>query len=268
MTTLRELWDPERPTIGGWCVMPGTFSAELMGRCGFDWVCIDTQHGLIAYDQMVPMLQALAITGTPAFVRVRWNEPGEIMKALDAGAQGVIVPMVNSPAEARQAIGAARYPPDGFRSWGPIRAALGVDGYSPAVANRRTVVAIMIETASGVEAMDEILAVPGVDAVYVGPNDLAVTHGLAPSATVEDPEHERLIRDILAGCRRSQVVAGIHCGSVETARRWREAGFRMLNVASDAVFMRKEAAGVVQAMAQKGEAEREPEPGPRSSSYA
>jgi 4-hydroxy-2-oxoheptanedioate aldolase len=244
--------------------MGGAFSAELMGRCGFDWVCIDTQHGVVGYDQMVPMLQALAITGTPAFVRVRWNEPGEIMKALDAGAQGVVVPMVNSPEEARQAVAAARYPPDGYRSWGPVRAALGVDGYSPEVANRRTVVTIMIETASGVKAMDDTLSVPGVDAVYVGPNDLAVTHGLPPSATVDDPRHEQLIRDILAGCQRHRIVAGIHCGSVETAQRWREAGFRMLNVSSDAVFMRQQAAKVLKALA--AEPARGGEPG--SSSYA
>jgi 4-hydroxy-2-oxoheptanedioate aldolase len=262
MTALRELWDSGRPTIGGWCVMPGVFSAELMGRSGFDWVCVDTQHGLVGYDQMVPMLQALAVSGTPAFVRVRWNEPGEIMKALDAGAQGVIVPMVNSAEEARRAVGASRYPPDGYRSWGPVRAALGVEGYSPELGNRRTLVAIMIETDSGLERMDDILAVPGIDAVYVGPNDLAVTHGLPPSAKVEDEEHAALIGAILAGCRRHGVVAGIHCGSVETAQRWREAGFRMLNVNSDAVFMREQAAAVV------GELRGERSAGPRSSSYA
>jgi 4-hydroxy-2-oxoheptanedioate aldolase len=215
-----------------------------MGRSGFDWVCVDTQHGLVGYDQMVPMLQAVAITGTPAFVRVRWNEPGEIMKALDAGAQGVIVPMVNSAEEARQVVGAARYPPEGFRSWGPVRAALGVENYSPETANRRTVVAIMIETDSGVERMDDILAVPGVDAVYVS------------------PEHAELIGAILAGCQRHDVVAGIHCGSVETAQRWLGAGFRMLNVNSDAVFMRQQAGAVVRALTGGRST------GPKSSSYA
>jgi 4-hydroxy-2-oxoheptanedioate aldolase len=242
--------------------MPGAFSAELMGRSGFDWVCIDTQHGLVGYDQMVLMLQGLATTATPAFVRVRWNEPGEIMKALDAGAQGVIVPMVNSGEEARQAVSASRYPPDGYRSWGPVRAALGVDGYSPESANRRTVVAIMIETADGLANMDEILAVPGIDAVYVGPNDLAVSHGLPPSSTAENREHEALIRSILAACRRHQVVAGIHCGSVETAQRWLEAGFGMVNVNSDAVFMREQAEAVVKALTGRGA------PTPRTSSYA
>ncbi len=249
MSTLRELWDGGGVTVGAWCVMPGAFSAELMGRCGFDWVCVDTQHGLVGHDQMALMIQGLAITGTPAFVRVPWNQPGDIMKALDAGAQGVVVPMVNSAEEARRAVAAARYPPEGTRSWGPIRAALGVDGYTPAAANRRVVVTVMIETPAGLQAADEILAVPGVDAVYVGPNDLAVGHGLPPSSDAENPEHRRLIEAILASAQRHRVVAGIHCGSLETARMWRGSGFRMLNVNSDAVFMRQAALEVVNGLA-------------------
>jgi 4-hydroxy-2-oxoheptanedioate aldolase len=263
MTTLRELWDRGGMTVGGWCVVPSAFSAELMGRIGFDWVCIDAQHGLVGYDQMALMLQALSITGTPAFVRVPWNAPGDLMKALDAGAQGVIVPMVNSAEEARQAVRASRYPPEGFRSWGPIRAALGVDGYSPAVGNRRVVVAVMIETAAGVAAADEILSVPGVDAVYVGPNDLAITHGMATSADAFGDEHAAIVEGILAACLRHGVVPGIHCGSIDTARRWRERGFRMVNVTSDAIFMRTSAAAVTRALTEQ------PAPaGPASSSYA
>lgn len=249
MSSLRELWDRGGVTIGGWCVIPSPFSAELMGRAGFDWVCIDTQHGLIGFDQMAPMLQTLAVTGTPAFVRVPWNTPSDIMKALDAGAQGVIVPMVNSADDARRVVGACRYPPEGYRSWGPIRAALGIDGYSPEVGNRRVVVAVMIETVDGVAAVDEILAVPGVDAVYVGPNDLAITHGMQPSADAFSDEHAELVARVLAACGRHGVVPGIHCGSVDTARRWRDRGFRMLNVTSDAVFMRTGASAVVKALA-------------------
>lgn len=264
MTSLRERWDRGGVLVGGWCVVPSAFSAELMGRSGFDWVCVDTQHGLIGYDLMTVMLQALAITGTPAFVRVPWNNPADIMKALDAGAQGLIVPMVNSAAEAGQAVAACRYPPDGYRSWGPIRAALGVDGYGPATANRRTVLAVMIETAAGLRNVDEILSVPGVDAVYVGPSDLAVSHGLAPNPNAEDPEHARLIERILEACQRHGVVPGIHCGSAETALRWRERGFRMLNVNSDGVFLRQGATAVVKALAGAPEAAARP----ASSSYA
>jgi 4-hydroxy-2-oxoheptanedioate aldolase len=262
-TTLRELWDSGRPTLGGWCAMPGAFSAELMGRSGFDWVCIDTQHGLIGHDQMNVMLQALAITGTPAFVRVPWNHPADIMKALDAGAQGVVIPMVNSAEEARKAVGACRYPPDGYRSWGPVRAALGVDGYTPATANRRVVCAVMIETRAGVENADQILSVPGIDAVYIGPNDLAVTHGLAPSADPAEPRHIELIEEILDACQRHGVAAGLHCANSDGARKWRERGFRMLNVKSDAVFMREAASATVKALT--GEREAEPR---ASTSYA
>ena len=129
--TLRELWDGTEATIGGWCSIPSPFSAEMMGRSGFDWVCIDTQHGVIGYDQMMPMLQALSITATPAFVRVPWNQPDHIMKALDAGAQGVIVPMVSTEEDAKAAVAAAKYPPVGMRSWGPIRAALDVFEVEP-----------------------------------------------------------------------------------------------------------------------------------------
>lgn len=229
-------------------MIPSPFTAELMGRAGYDWVCIDTQHGLIGYDQMLPMLQALSATGTPAFVRVPWNQPYDIMKALDAGAEGVIVPMVSSVDEARRAVGACRYPPAGFRSWGPTRAALQVTGYGPEAANRAVVCVVMVETAEGMAALDEIVAVPGVDGVYVGPNDLAVTHGMKPDATASAPEHRRLIETILHACVREGVVAGIHCAGPDTADKWREAGFRMLNVDSDAMFLRAGAARVLEAM--------------------
>lgn len=246
--SLRELWEKGEPTIGGWCVIPSPFVAELMGRAGYDWVCLDTQHGLIGYDQMLPMLQGLSAAGTPAFVRVRWNDPSEIMKALDAGAQGVIVPMVNSAADARQAVAASRYPPQGFRSYGPTRAALQVTDFSPERANRAVVCVVMIETQEALAAADDIVAVPGVDGVYVGPNDLAVTHGLKPDGTASNPEHRRLIETILAACERHGVTAGIHCAGPETALGWREAGFRMLNVDNDALFVRGGAARVLDAL--------------------
>lgn len=239
--TLRELWDKGDATIGGWCGIPSAFSAELMGRCGFDWVCVDMQHGLVGYDSMVGMLQGLAITDTPAFVRVPWNQPDHVMKALDAGAQGIIVPMVGTADEARAAVDVVKYPPLGHRSWGPIRAALGVDGYSPELGNQRTVLAVMIETPEGIANMDEILSVPGVDAAYVGPSDLALGHGMSPTLAASEPEHERLILSVVEACRRNDVVAGIHCDGAATVARWREQGYRMLTLANDASLMRKAA---------------------------
>jgi 4-hydroxy-2-oxoheptanedioate aldolase len=244
--TLRELWDGGEPTLGGWCAIPSTFSAELIGRAGFDWVCVDTQHGLIGYDQMVLMLQALSATNTPTFVRVPWNEPAEIMKALDAGANGVLVPMVNSADEARRAVGACRYAPEGYRSWGPIRASLLRPGFAPENANREVVCAVMVETRAAVEQLDEILAVPGIDAVFVGPNDLAVSVGALPAYEPKEPEHRRLIEAILSGCVEKGIVAGVYCGGVEMVKQWREKGFKMLAVTNDAVLLRTAAANLVQ----------------------
>jgi len=262
MPRLREVWDRGGVSVGGWCVIPSPFSAELMGLAGFDWVCLDMQHGLIGYDAMVPMLQAVSRTGTPAFVRVPWNQPDHIMKALDAGAQGVVVPMVNSVADAQAATGACRYPPRGYRSWGPVRAALELSGFNPELANRDVVCAVMVETAAALADLDAILSVPGIDAVYVGPNDMAVTHGLPPNANPTDPEHRRLISSVREACDRHGIVAGIHCGSVETAAGWREEGFRMLNVLSDAVLLRTAATDVVKKLTG------EPAPQPTTSSYA
>jgi 4-hydroxy-2-oxoheptanedioate aldolase len=227
MKTLRERWQAGEPTVGAWCTIPSPWTAEVAARSGHDWVCVDTQHGLIGYDVMLPMLQAISAGGVASFVRVQWNEPGTIMKALDAGAGGVIVPMVNSPEEARSVVGACRYPPEGFRSMGPTRArTLGGDWRLP-------ICVVMIETVEAVKRADEILAVPGVDAVFVGPNDLAVSAGLDSSYEGRHPEHRRLIEAVAKSAKAHGVVAGIMCGSAEVATQWHKAGYQMLALESD-----------------------------------
>jgi 4-hydroxy-2-oxoheptanedioate aldolase len=224
--------------IGAWCAIPNAFTAEIIGLSSFDFVTIDTQHGLIGYPDMRAMLQALSRSNAKTMVRVHWNEPGEIMKALDAGAQGVIIPMVNSPEEARIATEACRYPPLGIRSWGPTRASLGRPDFTPEYSNEHVVCAVMVETVDAVARIDEILAVPGIDAVFIGPNDLAISAGLPPTSDPTDPEHERLISAILKACQAHDVVAGISCGSAELAQRWSNEGFRMLAVPSDVALLR------------------------------
>ena len=259
--SLRETFSRQAHTFGGWCGIPSPVSAELIGRSGFDWVCIDCQHGLVGYDAMVPMLQALSITRTPAWVRVPWNQPDHIMKALDAGAEGVIVPMVGIAAEAAAAVDSVKYPPFGHRSWGPVRAAFDVPDYTAETANRRTMVAVMIETPDGVENLDQILEVPGVDAVYVGPADLGLSHGHTPGLDMPaGSAHEELILRVLDGCRRHEVIAGIHTSGVENARRWMQAGFQMLTIASDAAFLRGGAQAAVRDLRGAGE------PGEKSTS--
>ena len=227
MSSLRERWKAGEATLGAWCTIPSSWTAEVAARSGHDWVCVDTQHGLIDYDVMLPMLQAISAGGVPSFVRVPWNEPGAIMKALDAGAGGVIVPMINSVGEARSAVGAMRYPPDGIRSMGPVRArAVDTEWQHP-------ICVVMIETVTAVEHAQDILAVPGVDAVFVGPNDLAVSAGLDSSYEGRHPEHRRLIEAIAQAARANGVAAGIMCGTPEVARQWHELGFVMLGLQSD-----------------------------------
>jgi len=227
-----ERWSAGQPAYGTVCAIPSPFVAELLVNSGFEWLCIDCQHGLISDQDMIGMLQAVGSRAT-TFVRVAWNRPEQIMRALDSGADGVIVPMVNSAAEARMAASACRYPPAGHRSFGPTRAALKVTDFTPESANRRVLCAVMIETREGAEHADEILGVEGVDAVWVGPWDLSlsVSGGLeAPGETARDV---KLIQSVLESCRRNGVIPGISVGTAEQARYWRDAGFTMIAAASD-----------------------------------
>jgi 4-hydroxy-2-oxoheptanedioate aldolase len=245
---LRDVLTSGKPSYGGWCVIPGSFTAELMARAGFDWVCIDQQHGLIGYTDTLPMLQALSVNATPSMVRVPWNDPASIMKALDAGAAGVIVPMVNSAAEALAAVGACRYPPEGYRSWGPTRASLGIPDYSPELANRSVVCTVMVETVGALERLGEIVSVPGVDAVFMGPSDLAVSMGFAPRS--DETEHRRRLEGVPKVCRDHGVTAGIACGSPELLSRWRDAGYTMLAMPSEMVLLRQAAAAMLNTVRQ------------------
>jgi len=239
MSSLRERWKAGEATLGAWCTIPSSWTAEVAARTGHDWVCIDTQHGLIGYDVMLPMLQAISAGGVPSFVRVPWNEPGAIMKALDAGAGGVIVPMINSVEEAKAAVGACRYPPIGMRSMGPIRARdVDSDWQHP-------ICVVMIETVQAVAQARDILGVPGVDAVFVGPNDLAVSAGLESGYEGRHPEHRRLIEAIAEAAHASGVAAGIMCGSAEVARQWHEIGFVMLGLQSDTRLLSAASEGIV-----------------------
>jgi 4-hydroxy-2-oxoheptanedioate aldolase len=252
--TLRQLWTDGGPTLGGWCSIPSSYTAEIVAA-SFDWVCIDMQHGLTGQETMVTMLQSLAITRTPGFVRVSWNGPGEIMRALDAGAQGIIVPMIQSVADAKAAVGACRYAPDGYRSWGPSRNALYSSRLDPAEINRQIICTIMVETTDSIDALDEILEVPGIDAVFVGPSDLAVSMGIDPTHAFENSEHEKLVRQVLAACRRRAIVAGMFCGGAEQAIRWRDAGFSMLALQTDARLLRAAAQELVRSVREAPKAE-------------
>lgn len=245
---LKRLWSEGQPALGGWLTIPSSFSAELFGNAGFDWVCVDMQHGLIDYQVGVTMLQALSTSETVPIVRVPWNEPGIIMKSLDAGGYGVIVPMVNSKAEAEAAVGACRYAPDGFRSYGPVRAAVyGGRDYS-AKANEEMLCIVMIETREAVQNVDEILSVPGVDVAYIGPADLSVSLGLPPASYHEEAAYAEAVQKVVDACSRHGVIAGFHGGNPTNARARIEQGFRFVEVASDAEAMMRSVIGDLKAM--------------------
>jgi 4-hydroxy-2-oxoheptanedioate aldolase len=245
---VREAWATGRPALGAWLMIPSAFCAEIVAHAQFDWVCVDMQHGVIDYAQMVTMLQAVSSTDVTPLVRVPWNEPGIIGKTLDAGARGVIIPMVNSRADAERAVQACRYAPQGARSYGPVRANYyaGFDYF--ANANDDVLCIVMIETRDAVARVDEILAVPGIDAVYVGPADLSVTLGLPPAPDQDAASFSDAITRILEACHAHGVVPGI-AGNQQTAPKRIEQGFRLVEVAADAALLARGAGLALQAVA-------------------
>src|SRR5260221_14455562 len=179
---VRELWQAGKPVINSWLGIPSSFSAEVMGHAGWDSLVVDMQHGMIDYQMMVTMLQGISCPSTTPLVRVPWNDPAHIQKVLDAGAYGIICPMINNRAEAEKFVSSMRYAPIGSRSSGPIRASLYGGADYHAKANDIVVAFGMIETVEAMENLDQILPGKRFDAVYVGPNDLSVPLGYAPGA--------------------------------------------------------------------------------------
>jgi 4-hydroxy-2-oxoheptanedioate aldolase len=232
VTCLPELWKSGGTALGAWISLRESLLAEVAANTGFDYVCIDMQHGLADYEQTLALLHAVARTPAIPIVRVPWNEQGIIGRVLDAGALGVIIPMVNSPEEARRAVAACRYAPHGARSFGPLAAGIrhGV-GY---VGTANDVVACipMIETRQAVEGIDDILAVGGIDAVYVGPADLSLTYGLPPAMDNPGDPFDSALTTVVDACQRHGVVPGIHTSAALAGKR-SKAGFRMMTVGSD-----------------------------------
>jgi len=234
--SLRQRWAEGHATLGCWLSSANTVSAEIAGRADFDYVCIDAQHGATDYQTAVPMIQAIELGGGIPIARVPWNDPGIIGKMLDAGCHGVIVPMVNTRAQAQAVVQACRYAPDGSRSYGPTVVMPRHDGYLDWA--RRTVAVIpMIETTEAIANLDEILSVPGIDAIYVGPSDLSLTLGLPPGNNDGEPAFDEALATIVAGCERHGVVAGIHASGALAPRRM-ASGFKMMTVASDVLALR------------------------------
>ena len=232
---------------GAFCGTPSSFTTEVLADIGFDYVVIDCQHGLVGYEAMWPMVQAMRFAPTIVLVRVPANEAGWPERALDAGADGIVFPMVNSRADAEAAVRACRYAPWGDRSFGPVRAGMLV-GRDPEVANRENLCIVMVETAEAVDRADEICATPGVDGVYVGPADLGVSLGLPADRWFVDDRHTGAIARVLAACGRAGIPAGIHTSGPAMAKGFEADGFRILTVFQDTTALRAGAAAALSAM--------------------
>jgi 4-hydroxy-2-oxoheptanedioate aldolase len=244
---IRKIWAEGGTVLNGWCGIPDSFAAELMAHAGWDTVTIDCQHGLVAYQAMVAMLQAISTSAAAAFVRVSDNDPAEIMKALDAGAVGIICPMINDAESCERFVAACRYPPIGNRSSGPTRSAL-YGGADYAFANRSVITIAMIETVTALENCDSILSTPGLDAVYVGPSDISLSLGLSGSLDKQDDVLLNAFSKILACCGRQGLPAGVHTNGPTYARQMLGMGFKWVTVSSDTKLLTNGARTILASM--------------------
>lgn len=245
---LKALWAEGKPTINGWCSIGNPFTAEIMAAQGFDSVTVDMQHGALDYSALLPMLQAMQASGATLMARVPWLEPGIIMKALDAGAFGIICPMVNTAEEAARFVSYLRYPPLGTRSFGPTRVAFAAGASYGAEANDNILAFAMIETADGMANLDSIAATPGLDGIYVGPSDLSLSLSqgkLSPGMDREEPEMIAALQTILAACKKNGIRAALHCGSPDYAARAVGWGYDMTTVGGDTRFLAAAAGAAV-----------------------
>lgn len=240
---LRERLAAGKVLRGAWISSPSMVTAEAIAGLGFDYVCADMQHGVIDYTDAVPMFAAIQAQGAVPIARLLANEWTSIGKIVDAGALGIVVPMVNTAAEAAAVVEATRYPPRGKRSFGPTRASVAI-GSRDIADLEQVFIAVMVETKTGLDNVEEIAATEGVDAVYVGPNDLALALGVPGDYEPQDPVHLEALARIRQACAAAGKIAGIHCVNGAMAGRRLTQGFRMTTVINDVALVRS--AGAVE----------------------
>jgi 4-hydroxy-2-oxoheptanedioate aldolase len=235
---VKELWRAGKPVVTGWCTTPDPYVAEAMARAGFDTLVLDMQHGMaIGPDRAAVWLQVVGQQDVTPIVRIPWNEPAFAQWVLDAGAMGIIIPMVNNTEEARKAIGACRYPPLGYRSYGPNRARFFEPDYFPH-ANQEILCLPMMETVEGIEHVEEIAQLPGIDGFWIGPSDLAVSMGLPPKQYRDDPRHAAAVQRVIDVAKKYGLNAGIWAASPEDGlRRWKQ-GFNLNPICNDVFQVR------------------------------
>lgn len=234
---LFDVWDEGRTAVSGWIASPAPISAEVLASAGWDSIIVDMQHGTADYAALLNILPIIQRWGSTPIVRVPWLHEGDVMRVLDAGALGVIAPMIETPEAAARFVAMCKYPPQGARSFGPIRARLAWGNQYTAQADDEILSFAMIETRKSVAALDEILAVQGLGGVYIGPADLAFSYGYPPAFDREEPEMIEVILSILAKCRAANVRCALHCGTAPYAVRMAKEGFSLVTIGSDLRFM-------------------------------
>jgi 4-hydroxy-2-oxoheptanedioate aldolase len=234
---LKQVWKAGRAASNFWLGLPAALGAEIAAHQGWDSLTIDMQHGQIDYAAMCAMLTAISTTEAVPLVRVPWNEPGDIMRAADAGAYGIICPNIETAEECERFVGACRYAPMGYRSVGPRRAMLYGGADYMAHANDTVLAIAQIETAKGLANMQAIAAVEGLDMLYVGPSDLGLSLGRSPKADQTDPIVVEAIETILRCAKDAGLRAGIYCRSVPYARDMAAKGFDLVTVISDEALL-------------------------------
>ena len=246
---IKQMMKDGKPVINGWLQIPSTVSAEAMAQQGWDSLTIDMQHGLVDYTNALPMLQTISSTDVTPLARVNWNEPGQIMKILDAGSYGIICPMVSNREEAEKFVQACMYPPHGYRSFGPVRGLIyGGPDYADH-ANDELLKFAMIETKESLEKLDEIMSTPGLDGIYIGPADLSLAIGEKPG--FDRPENTKAyseISRILEHSKKNNIFAGIHNGTPEYALKMIDKGFNFVTIGADQRAMSSGAKAIVEKM--------------------
>ena len=233
---LKQLWADGKPAINGWLSTSSPFVAEIMAAQGYDALTIDCQHGFVAYEAATGMLQAMRASGVVPMVRVPWLDPGDIMKALDAGAYGIICPMINTREEAERLVSYMRYPPHGVRSFGPTRALFAAGADYGQHADTEVLAFAMIETAEAMKNLDDIVSTPGLDGVYIGPADLALglTGRKYPTGfDRQEPELVEAIQLVLKKAKAAGIRAGLHNGTAAYAAKAVGWGFDLVTISND-----------------------------------
>lgn len=239
--SLRQAWEAGEIPLGSIGRIPHALATERLARCGFDFLVVDLQHGAVAGDTMLQCLMAARLGGASALVRTPSSEPSVIQHALDLGADGVIVPSVESGEDAARVAAACRYPPRGVRSSGQIRGGFG----DRASADREVLCVAMVESRSGLDNVDEIAGTPGIDAIFFGPVDMALSLGCEPGDLEAEPLRQAMER-VLAACSVHGLVAGRPALSPQDGAAAVAQGFRFLTTGGDVDFMCAGAMGAVE----------------------